>query len=62
MLRQAEAVSEPGALLLTLHPALEAKLKPEWLTELARRTGREVRLAVDPKLALEGAFAQAIAL
>jgi ribonuclease G len=62
LLRQAEAVSEPGALLLTLHPALEAKLKPEWLAELARRTGREVRLAVDPKLALEGAFAQAVPL
>ncbi len=62
LLRQAEAVMEPGALLLTIHPALEAKLKPEWLAELARRTGREVRLAIDPKLALEGAFAQAVPL
>jgi ribonuclease G len=60
LLRRAEAVSEPGALLLTLHPALEASLTPEWLAELARRTGREVRLATEPKLALEGAFAQAV--
>jgi hypothetical protein len=62
LLRRAEAVSEPGALLLTVHPALEARLTPERLAELARRTGREVRLATEPKLALEGAFAQAVPL
>jgi len=62
VLRQAEGVAEPGALLLTVHPALEAKLKPDWLAELARRTGREARLTIDPKLALEGAFAQAVPL
>ena len=60
LLRRAEAVAEPGALLLTLHPALEARLTPERLAELARRTGREVRVATEPKLALEGAFAQAV--
>lgn len=61
-LRRAEMVSEPGAILLTVHPALKAKLKPEWLEELARRTGREVRIATDPGLALNGAFAQAVPL
>jgi hypothetical protein len=61
-LRRAEMVGEPGAILLTVHPALKAKLKPEWLAELARRTGREVRIATDPGLALNGAFAQAVPL
>jgi ribonuclease G len=61
-LRRAEAVEEPGAILLTVHPALKAKLKPEWLDELARRTGREVRVETDPGLAIERSFAQAVAL
>jgi hypothetical protein len=38
-----------------------AKLTDEWLAELTRRTGREVRLATDPGLALDGGFAQAVA-
>jgi len=62
MLRRAEMVEEPGALLLTVHPALKTKFRPEWLEELARRTGREVRIATDPALALEGGFAQAVPL
>lgn len=61
-LRRAELVSDPGAILLTVHPALDANLKPAWLEELARRTGREVRIATDPGLALNGAFAQAVPL
>lgn len=62
LLRQAEQVEQPGALLLTAHPAVRAQLSEAWLEELARRTGREIRLAADPGLALEGGFAQAVPL
>ena len=61
LLRRAESVADPGAILLTCHPAVAARLAGEWLAELARRTGREIRLAQDQALALEAGFAQAIA-
>lgn len=48
------------ALLLTVHPALKAKLKNEWLDELARRTGKQVRIESDPGLALETPQAQIV--
>ena len=61
-LRVAEGAEGAGpVLLLTIHPALKAKLRPEWIAELARRTGREVRIAADPGLALEAPSAQIIA-
>ncbi|MEL6528366.1 MAG: ribonuclease [Pseudomonadota bacterium] len=59
-LRRAEQVEGHGAILLTVHPAINAKLKPEWLDELQRRTGKDLRIAVDPGLALEAAHAQTV--
>ncbi|MEQ1641291.1 MAG: ribonuclease [Novosphingobium sp.] len=62
LLRLAELVEEPGALLLSCHPVIEAKLTDAWLAELTRRTAREIRVLADPALALEAAFAQAVPL
>jgi ribonuclease G len=60
-LRLAERAQGTGPiLLLTVHPALNSKLKPEWLEELAKRTGREVRIETNPALALEASQAQII--
>lgn len=60
LLRRAERLQGAGAVLLSGHPALEAQLKPEWLAELARRTGREVRWEARPALALEAPQAQLV--
>lgn len=59
-LRRAERLDGPGVTLFTVHPALQAKLKPEWITELERRTARAVRVETDPRLALEAASAQIV--
>ena len=61
LLRRAEGITDPGVLLLTCHPAVKARIKPEWREELARRTGRDARIEGDPALALEAGFAQAVA-
>jgi ribonuclease G len=60
LLRQAERLQGAGALLLSGHPALEARLEAEWLAELARRTGREVRWESRPSLAIEAPQAQLV--
>ena len=61
-LRVAERAAGHGPVLeLRVHPALKAKLKPEGLADLARRTGREVRVESDPGLALEAPSAQIVA-
>lgn len=62
LLRKAESITDPGALLLSCHPAVEAKLTQEWRDELARRSGRMVRVVANPALALEAGFAQAVPL
>ncbi len=60
LLRQAERLEGAGAVMLAGHPALEAQLKPEWLEELTRRTGREVRWEARPTLAPEAPQAQLV--
>ena len=59
-IRRAERVEGPGVTLMTVHPALKAKLKPEWIAELERRTGRPVRIETDPGIAIESAAAQIV--
>jgi len=62
LLRDAEAVAEPGALLLTAHPSVRAATTDAWLDQLSRRTGRVVRWHEDRALALTAGFAQAVPL
>ncbi|GMN02662.1 ribonuclease E/G [Erythrobacter sp. MTPC3] len=58
---RAEMAEGAGAVLLvTVHPALKAKLKPDWLAQLARRTGKQVRIETSAALALEASQAQII--
>ena len=60
-LRRAEMVDGAGVTLLTVHPALKARIKSEWIAEVERRTGRPLRMKTDPALAIEGAAAQIVA-
>ena len=60
LLRRAERLEGAGAVLLSGHPAIEPQLRPEWLAELARRTGREVRWEARAGLAIEAPHAQLV--
>ena len=60
LMRRAEDITTPGALLLTAHPRVIAGIGDEWRQELERRTGRRTIWKADPALALLGGFAQAI--
>ena len=60
LLRRAERLEGQGAVLLSSHPAVDAALTPATVAELARRTGREVRRAAAPALAVEAPHAQLV--
>jgi len=60
LLRSAEAVEMPGALLLTASQAVRDKVLPDWEAQLIRRSAREIRWKVEQGLAPFGAFAQAV--
>ena len=62
LLRRGELAEGAGPrLLLRAHPAVADRLRPEWLAELARRSGRKVEVERDGALALEGGHAQILA-
>lgn len=60
LLRRAEKLAGPGLIELVAHPALARHLRPDWLAELNRRTGRNHRLRLDPALAIESPHAQLV--
>ena len=62
LLREAEGLDGAGAVLVSAHPRTLAEIHREWLEELARRTGRTVRLAPDQSLATTGGNAQIVPL
>lgn len=61
LLRRAEEVRDPGAVLIRAHPAVTAQLRESWMMELNKRLGRVAVIESDPALALNAGFAQAVA-
>ena len=62
LLRRAEALDGAGAILLTAHARVLAEIGSDWIAELARRTGRTVRMAPDQSLAIGPGHAQIVPL
>ncbi|WP_271077359.1 ribonuclease [Aurantiacibacter sp. MUD61] len=62
LLRKAERLTGAGKIELAAHRAVIAKLTPDWLAELSRRTAKEVVTRPDPALALEAPHAQLVPL
>ena len=59
-LRQAEKIDAPGVVEIGIHPEVAKKLRPEWVDELKRRTGREVRIRTDDYISPESPYTQAV--
>lgn len=62
LLRRAEQVDAPGALLLCAPTRVREAMHADWETELTRRTGRQIRWQANDTLAPWGCFAQAVPL
>lgn len=62
LLRRAERIDGPGALLVAGHPTVLAAIRPDWRDDLARRTGRQIRWETDAALAFDGGHAQVVSL
>jgi len=60
LLRQAELLEGAGSIVLAANPAVQAQLRDEWLAELARRTGRTIRVETSSGVAIEGGHAQVV--
>lgn len=62
LLRRGEVAAEAGipggTVVLVCHPLVADRLRPDWLTELARRAGREVRVVPEARLAIGAPHAQ----
>jgi len=62
LLDLAEGVRGPGAVELLAHPAVIAKIRPEWQEEFLHRRGVPLRLRADPAIAIAGGNVQAVPL
>lgn len=61
LLREAEGLAGPGDILVSCVDWVAKAMKPEWIAELGRRTGRRVRLEIDPdRLDIEACFTQLV--